>query len=84
MGNAPTVTGKLTQGALPTRCSLSGPTAAAVGFALRADAHSALLAPPYFSPNQSVAMVRNEKNPTMSVTVVTNGLEATAGSRPRR
>jgi hypothetical protein len=45
---------------------------------------SARLCPPYFNPNHNVAIVRNEKKPTMSVTVVTNGLEATAGSRPSR
>jgi hypothetical protein len=32
------------------------------------------------APNQTAAMPRNEKNPTRSVTVVTNAPEATAGS----
>ena len=43
-------------------------------------ANAAAGAVAYFRPNQSVAMVRKEKNPTTSVTVVTNGLDATAGS----
>jgi hypothetical protein len=34
----------------------------------------------YLSPNQNVAMPRNEKNPTTSVTVVTKVPDATAGS----
>ena len=33
-------------------------------------------------PNHSVAIPRNEKKPTTSVTVVTNGPDATAGSTP--
>src|SRR5262245_26861783 len=31
-------------------------------------------------PNHRLAMLKNEKKPTTSVTVVTNGLDATAGS----
>src|SRR5262249_4546910 len=38
----------------------------------------------HLSPNQRVPIARKEKNPTISVTVVTKGLDATAGSRPRR
>src|SRR6266508_494500 len=34
----------------------------------------------YLRPNQSVAMPRNEKNPTTSVTVVTNTPDEIAGS----
>src|SRR5262245_37467252 len=40
--------------------------------------------PDYFSPNQSVAIPRNDRNPTTSVTVVTNGPDDTAGSTPSR
>ncbi len=36
----------------------------------------------HLSPNQSVAIPRNEKNPTTSVIVVTNGPDDTAGSTP--
>src|SRR5262249_35913654 len=38
----------------------------------------------YLRPNHRVAMPRKEKNPTTSVTVVTNGPDDTAGSTPRR
>ena len=36
----------------------------------------------YLRPNHSVAIPRKEKNPTTSVTVVTNGPDDTAGSTP--
>ena len=39
---------------------------------------------PYRRPNHRLAMLRNEKKPTTSVTVVTKGLEATAGSNLSR
>ena len=35
---------------------------------------------PYFRSNHIVAMNKNEKNPTTSVTIITKELEGTAGS----